>query len=421
MTKYSFLHVAATIFFIGGLNLHLVFAQTAITKYGTNALASNTTGDYNTAFGYLALRYNTSGSQNLATGTHALYKNTAGNYNAATGHGALYSNTTGSYNTATGSQALLYNTNSGNTAIGYQALHVNTTGSHNTAIGHGAGPATSFTNLINTSALGSGAKVTASNQIRLGNSAVTSIGGQVSWSKLSDGRFKHNVQQDVPGLEFITQLRPVTYTVNIAALDKAIGGSTALLEATEMAAKTVSAQVIHTGFVAQEVEEIAKKLHYAFSGIDKPKNDQDFYGLRYAEFVVPLVKAVQELNKKTEEENQQLKQQLAVLQERVTKLEALITGNFNNSFNLSSAYLEQSTPNPTASATLIRYYIPQNSGTAYIVFTDLKGAIMKSINVNGKGSGQLTVTVAAWTAGTYTYTLYIGGTQTDSKKLVIAR
>jgi uncharacterized coiled-coil protein SlyX len=28
--------------------------------------------------------------------------------------------------------------------------------------------------------------------------------------------------------------------------------------------------------------------------VDAPKNPDDFYGLRYAEFVVPLVKAVQE-------------------------------------------------------------------------------------------------------------------------------
>ena len=32
--------------------------------------------------------------------------------------------------------------------------------------------------------------------------------------------------------------------------------------------------------------------------MDAPKNENDFYGLRYAEFVVPLVKAVQELNLK---------------------------------------------------------------------------------------------------------------------------
>ena len=31
-----------------------------------------------------------------------------------------------------------------------------------------------------------------------------------------------------------------------------------------------------------------------FSGLVKPKNENDFYQLRYAEFVVPLIKAVQE-------------------------------------------------------------------------------------------------------------------------------
>ena len=46
---------------------------------------------------------------------------------------------------------------------------------------------------------------------------------------------------------------------------------------------------------AQEVEEAAQSLGYEFSGVDAPKNADDLYGLRYAEFVVPLVKAVQEL------------------------------------------------------------------------------------------------------------------------------
>ena len=54
-------------------------------------------------------------------------------------------------------------------------------------------------------------------------------------------------------------------------------------------------KIIQSGFIAQEVEQAAKELGYDFSGVDAPKNDKDFYGLRYAEFTVPLVKAVQEL------------------------------------------------------------------------------------------------------------------------------
>jgi trimeric autotransporter adhesin len=416
MTKHLFLHLAATIFFITAPNLYPVMAQSAITRYGTNALAANTTGDYNSAFGYLALRYNTSGSQNVATGTHALYKNTTGNYNTASGHGVLYSNTKGI----------------GNTAIGSHALFNNTTGTYNTAVGYAAGFNSS--GFSNSTALGYNTQVTASNQVRIGNSAVTSIGGYANWSKLSDGRFKHNVQQDVPGLAFITQLRPVTYTVDVEGLDQALSAGmpvTTHKEAKdskleysveEIASKTVSAKVIHTGFVAQEVEEIARKLHYEFSGVDVPKNEKDFYGLRYAEFVVPLVKAVQELNKKDEEltkkaeEIDQLKKELTELRQMVLELKQ---GSRNS--HLFAAYLEQSTPNPSSGIALIRYYIPQNSGAAHLVFTDIKGAILKSISVNSKGTGQFTINTAAWTAGTYTYTLYINGSQADSKKLVIAR
>ena len=39
---------------------------------------------------------------------------------------------------------------------------------------------------------------------------------------------------------------------------------------------------------------------------DAPKNENDPYGIRYATFVVPLVKAVQELNAKVEEQQQMI-------------------------------------------------------------------------------------------------------------------
>jgi len=48
-------------------------------------------------------------------------------------------------------------------------------------------------------------------------------------------------------------------------------------------------------------------LHYEFSGVDKPKTSDDLYGLRYDEFVVPLVKAVQEQQQMIETQQQQIK------------------------------------------------------------------------------------------------------------------
>ena len=49
-----------------------------------------------------------------------------------------------------------------------------------------------------------------------------------------------------------------------------------------------------SGFIAQEVEQAAQQAKYDFSGIDYPKTKGGLYGLRYADFVVPLVKAMQE-------------------------------------------------------------------------------------------------------------------------------
>jgi hypothetical protein len=80
--------------------------------------------------------------------------------------------------------------------------------------------------------------------------------------------------------------------------------------------------------VAQEVEEAAKKINYEFSGVDAPKSKDGIYGLRYAEFIVPLVKSVQELGKKNQE-----------LEERIAKLEEIIpAGNIyvlSHALNLS--------------------------------------------------------------------------------------
>jgi hypothetical protein len=45
--------------------------------------------------------------------------------------------------------------------------------------------------------------VNASNKIRIGNSSVTVIEGQVAYTFPSDGRFKTNVSENIKGLGFL--------------------------------------------------------------------------------------------------------------------------------------------------------------------------------------------------------------------------
>ncbi len=280
------------------------------TSTGFQSLLSNTIGDNNAAFGFQALVSNTTGSKNSAFGWQSLLQNTNGLYNAAVGDAALYNNTVGSGNTAMGSGALLSTTGSSyNTAYGFHAGYVNDAGWNNTLIGSECNVA--YSGIYNSLAIGNSISLTASNQARIGNSATTSIGGYASWTNLSDGRFKKNVKEDVKGLEFIMKLRPVTYQLDIVSLNKKLNDG--VEKESERALKNSieeKEKMIQTGFVAQEVEAAAKELGYDFSGVDKPKNENDFYGLRYAEFVVPLVKAVQEqqeMIKELKRQNEELR------------------------------------------------------------------------------------------------------------------
>ena len=185
-------------------------------------------------------------------------------------------------------------------------------------------------NLQNATAIGFGAVVNASNKVLIGNSSVTVIGGQVGWSTFSDGRFKENIKENVPGLDFITRLKPVTYTLNIDKLNDHLSQNmtSEARQAFLGHHSNVSASAtLHTGFVAQEVEKVAQQLGYSFDGVSIPTNNTDNYSLNYSQFVVPLVKAVQEqqvMINVQKEKIETLQQQMDLLQKSVDQLKKLI-------------------------------------------------------------------------------------------------
>lgn len=76
--------------------------------------------------------------------------------------------------------------------------------------------------MTNATAIGNGTIVNNSNKIRLGNTSVTVVEGNASYT-VSDGRFKTDLKQNVPGLDFITRLQPVTYHFDYPAFSNFIG------------------------------------------------------------------------------------------------------------------------------------------------------------------------------------------------------
>jgi trimeric autotransporter adhesin len=327
---------------------------------GNSAMYNNSFGNRNTAVGNLSAFENTTGNNNVAIGNASAYENTIGNNNVAIGNNALEGNTNksglvaigdsamfkngsnntnitfhGIENTAVGTRSLFNNiTGYQNTAVGYKTLYANdngaentaigyntmtnvvggnrnvalgslslntlTTGSYNTAIGSRCYTAGNFSN---STAIGDGTQVTGSNQVRLGDAGVVSIGGFQGWSNVSDKRFKKDIQSNVPGLDFIKKLNPVTYYLDKEAI--------ATYQNITDKNKTNSEdnnfnKILQTGFIAQDVEKAANDLGYDFDGVDKPKNDKDYYGLRYAQFVVPLVKGMQEQQKIIDAQQKQI-------------------------------------------------------------------------------------------------------------------
>jgi hypothetical protein len=260
------------------------------TFVGTEAGQSNFDGAMNSFLGRRAGFQNVNGNENTFIGTYAGQSNTDGQHNSFLGVTSGNSNTLGNENTFLGAHAGYFNTlGNNNTFVGNFAGQDNISGNNNTFLGFGADGSSS--GLSNAMALGADALVTASNSVVLGNSSVLSIGGQVGWGTLSDRRLKTSIEEESLGLDFILSLHPVNYFYNSKGQES----------------------IRYSGLIAQEVEATLKKMNKTFSGIVPPRGPNDFYSIRYAEFVIPLINAVQEQQgtiEKLKERIEQLENQI---------------------------------------------------------------------------------------------------------------
>jgi hypothetical protein len=137
--------------------------------------------------------------------------------------------------------------------------------------------------------------------VRVGNTSTTLIGGSVGFTTISDERVKTNIQENVPGLDFISRLRPVTYYYDTKKMDD--------IQAVPMNRRSSDGEkesIVYSGFLAQEVLAAAKAVNYNSSAVSVPKNEYSLYGINYAELVVPLVKAVQELKAIVEKQEREI-------------------------------------------------------------------------------------------------------------------
>jgi hypothetical protein len=266
------------------------FTNTAL---GGSALASGTTGYDNTGIGNSALNALTTGGQNSAVGVSSLFSLTSGSANNAVGYYSLYYNSTGNNNTAMGHQSLRGNGSfNDSTGFGYRAL-LSTTSDQNTAIGSnagynaGTGANTTGTNNTFIGYNSVGATATSSNAITLGNSSIATLRCQVtSITALSDARDKTNVQPLPIGLDFINELKPVTFNWNMRSKKDAngneiLGGKVGIPDA---------------GFIAQDIVAVEDATGLAENLQLSYRDNPDALEITPGRLIPILVKAIQELS-----------------------------------------------------------------------------------------------------------------------------
>jgi hypothetical protein len=421
MNTFGFDNVA-----VGTSSMYYNSEGVANVALGDASLSDNETGNGNTAVGSAALFFSVSSDENVAIGFNALYAS-GGHSNVAIGAEALESSS-GDFNTGVGSGTFPWNESNLNTTTGYFALRSNTTGllnvgfgAHalryntsgllNSAFGFDAGPSNLSPDLVNTTALGANAVPTRSNRVRIGDNSVTNIGGRVAWSVISDGRFKTNVKEDVAGLEFITKLRPVSYYVDNAAANRFMGIKNDSIEVQSSARKAEREQ----GFIAQEVEALVKKSGYVFSGVEAPQNEHDHYSIRYSDFVVPLVKAVQELALQLQEQ-QKLEQQQ---KDEIAALNSQLATRLKGTLQRAGAGLSQTSPNPFRVDTNISMSIPETARGAILNIYSMEGKQVKSIPINGHGTISVKIQGNELAPGIYIYSLMVDGRVLDSKRMMV--
>lgn len=429
------------------------------TAIGYDALFNNNAGIRNNALGAFALNDNTSMLDNIAIGDSALYSQsqsfTNSGDNVAVGSSALFNNNPqasgpgGIYNAAVGTFSMKNNTwGQANTAHGYVALYNNTTGSCNTAIGNYAGAYNttgSFNTFVGDS---SGALMTTytdvvclgwkscppalslnSDYVYLGNSITTHISyGNAIFTSWSDRRVKDDIKANVPGLAFITKITPVTFHYDLAK-EYALGG----IKENTSGGKSPVEQITQSGFIAQQVDSAAQACGYDFSGVVKPTTPGGLYGLGYMEFVVPLVKSVQELNTKNESLNSKVDSLTNIIQNMQTCLNQICgaTGANNGApasvqtialNNTNAPLLYQNTPNPFGTGgTKINYYLPEGTMGATLVFYDTYGNPIKTVQLSQTGNGTLNITSDNLSSGIYSYSLIVNSNIIDTKKMVLQK
>jgi len=253
------------------------------TAIGTESMSYAIQNSENSALGFASLRGG--GFRNVAIGNYSLYNIQANPSELRTSPEKSKENVAVGYRSSENNQ-----NGSGNVAVGAESLQYSASGSYNIAIGHGAlkyfDNGVNF-NLNNAIAIGASATVSASSQLKLGNTLHTTVAyGAIE--NTADERDKADIVNTTLGLDFIKALRPVDFKWNYREDYETFTSPGSDKKRTK----------VHHGLIAQEVKQAADGLGKTFGGYNdlSISGNVDMKMLGYQEFIPPIIKSIQQVD-----------------------------------------------------------------------------------------------------------------------------
>jgi hypothetical protein len=269
-------------------------------------------------------------------------------------------------------------------------------------IGNGASsvaPANALTILKN-GMTGYGSITSPTYRIEIPNNAdVTGWGLANAWKTYSSIRYKEHVKTIPEALAKVQQLRGVEFDWKPGN-----GGRHDI------------------GFIAEELGRVLPEV------VDYEENGVDAKSVNYTAVIPVTIEAIKEqqvIIGSQKIEIAGLKERMTELEERLARLESspdVHLGATPDEKRQASAALAQNVPNPADEATIISYFLPRSARDARLIVAETgSGREVRSIPLEGRGAGTVTIPARELPAGSYLYSIVVDGSTTQSMRMSVMR
>ncbi len=224
----------------------------------------------------------------------------------------------------------------------------------------------------------------------------------------SDVRLKQNISdlgtaipasKGVSTLNTVLQMIPVEYSLKQQYIEST--GDSATVQQALYDEKSQLFQKKHYGLIAQDLQELYPDLVY--------EGDDGFLGIHYTGIIPLLIQSIKELKTEVDE----------LRNSDPSLKKASVPGATLSPEGTGEAVLHQNAPNPFNFQTKIGFEIPSSVSNAQLHVCNMNGVLLKTIQVNQRGEGAVTISANEFAAGLYLYSLVCDGSMIDTKRMLL--